>query len=261
MNIARIGQNDPNDFFIEGNHARMSLRKVGEITKVHHSTVHKYIVGLTDTTLSEELTEKGLRGGELKEFVAYLVFDAKRITDEVRKHNIKLLADAGDFGFQVLIDRMAGLNDSPRVENNPNDITPELLTNTIDLVFKGVNIKPELIAGLKLNTIERNIPILNGRFTEARQLLIQSSADDRLLLTPTELGQRLGVSGQKVNKMLIEYGLQVKNPDKNGQKDPSYIPTDRGNEFSSFTLASGSGNNSTTYQQLRWYESTLMVLS
>jgi hypothetical protein len=45
-----VKSNNSSDFFIDGNHARMSLRKVGELTHVHHSTVHKYIVGLNDST-------------------------------------------------------------------------------------------------------------------------------------------------------------------------------------------------------------------
>jgi len=60
-----------------------------------------------------------------------------------------------------------------------------------------------------------------------------------------------------VNQLLIEKGLQVKNVNKKSKKEPDYLPTDRGQEFCDLTLSSGKNGDSSSYQQLRWYESVL----
>ena len=60
--------------------------------------------------------------------------------------------------------------------------------------------------------------------------------------------------------MLIDAGLQVKNTNKKSRKDTSYIPTDKGHEFCSFTISTGKEGDTTSYQQLLWYESVLNVI-
>jgi transcriptional regulator with XRE-family HTH domain len=260
MNITRTGLSQGDDFVIVDNHAKVSQIKVAEITKVNQSTVSRWLcTNNLDTGSSSNLAY--LSGYALKEFVTYLVFDAKRISKEVRSHNIKLLSDASDYGFQMLIDKMAGVNTQSVIEVQSQELTPDLVANTIDLIFKGVHIKPELIAGVKLNAIQKLNPQLAGIIEDSRQLLIQSSASDNRLMTPTQLGTRLNLTAQQVNKLLIECGLQVKNENKKSRKEPSYLPTDKGHEFCSFTLATGKNNDSTSYQQLLWYESVLSVIS
>ncbi len=131
-----------------------------------------------------------------------------------------------------------------------------LITDT----FAGVGLKSELVAGLKLNAAIAITPSMAPVLEESRQLLIASTAQEFELLTATEIGKRLdGLSARKVNQMLIEKGLQIKNPNKKSSKDPSYVPTPHGSEFSDLTLATGS-NNSGTFQQLRWYSSVLTQL-
>lgn len=130
------------------------------------------------------------------------------------------------------------------------------MAGLIDDVFSGVNIKKELVAGLKINFYEKVIPESTLALEESRQLLIVNTAQEAELLTPTEIGKRLGISGVKVNKLLIERGFQVKNENSHSKKDPTYIPVGPGIEFSDFTLATGKGT-SDTYQQLRWYASII----
>lgn len=139
-------------------------------------------------------------------------------------------------------------------------LTPELVANTIDLIFKGVNIKPELVAGVKLNAIAKINPALAEAIKDSQKLLIDNTASPSNLLTPTMIGDKLGLTSQKVNKLLIEKGLQVKNENKKSRKDPAYVLTNHGSEFGTFTLSTGSNGDNTSYQQLRWYESVLNVL-
>ncbi len=131
----------------------------------------------------------------------------------------------------------------------------------IDESFKNTTIKPELISSLKLNAASQIMPDLTKYIEPSRQLLINATAQEHRLLTPTEIGKQLGISAIAVNKLLIDRGLQRENGDRKSRKDSKYLPTDRGSEFSDLTLASGSGNDSTTYQQLRWYESVVNVLN
>lgn len=142
-----------------------------------------------------------------------------------------------------------------------NEVTINEVNEAIEAIFTGVHIKKELIAGIKLNAISRIKPELTSVVEESRQLLIQSSTDDCTLLTPTKLGEELNLSGQKVNKLLIEKGLQIKNENRISRKEPPYLPTDYGKEFSTFTLSTGSNGDSTSYQQLRWFDSVLSILN
>ncbi len=127
----------------------------------------------------------------------------------------------------------------------------------IDSIFANVPIKPELVAGIKLNIAQKQLPELASDLEESRQLLINNTAQKFELLTPTEIGKRIGLSGQAVNKKLCEMGFQVKNDDRKSKKEPSYLPIGCGKEFSDLTLATGKDGDVTSYQQLRWYSSLL----
>lgn len=142
------------------------------------------------------------------------------------------------------------------VEQKPTDAVA-IAHSVIDSIFSKVPIKPELVAGLKLNIAQKRLPELAEDLEESRQLLINSTAQPHELLTPTQIGERLGLSAIAVNKLLLERGFQVKNSQKKGRKDSSYLPTGKGLEFSDLTLATGKGTNGTSYQQLRWYSSIL----
>lgn len=135
-----------------------------------------------------------------------------------------------------------------------------LIGAAIDTSYLGLNLKPELLAGLKLNAIEQFAPEVAPYLAESRQLLINNTAQEHQLLTATEIGNRLGISAQAVNKKLIELGYQTKNDNKRSKKDCSYLPIGQGYEFSDLTLATGAGKDNTTYQQLRWYDSILSQL-
>lgn len=131
---------------------------------------------------------------------------------------------------------------------------------SIDLIFQNVPIQPEFVASLKLNAIQQIAPHQAAILEPIRQQLIISTATPNALLTPTQIGERLGISAIKVNKLLIDAGLQTKNEQKKSRKDLDYIVTDRGREFASVTTATGKNGDNTMYQQLRWYESVVDVI-
>ena len=132
----------------------------------------------------------------------------------------------------------------------------------IEGIFSNTNIEPELISGIKLNYAKEELPLIASALeNHTRQLLINATAKEFKLLTVTELGKLLTppLSAVKTNQLLIAKGYQVKNPNKKGQKDLSYIPTPLGEEYCSITLATGK-TKSDTYQQLRWYDSIVSLL-
>ena len=130
----------------------------------------------------------------------------------------------------------------------------------IDSIFQSLpHIKQELVAGVKLNAAKKLMPEVSDHLEEARQLLINATATEAKLMTVTELGKLKKLSGQAMNKLLVDKGFQVKNINKKSQKDPSYLPTDKAKDHCSFVLATAA-NSKDTFSQLRWYDSILQLL-
>ena len=256
MNLTRTGDNSNPDFFIEGDHARMSQRKVAEIIGISNQSVSRWCVTHLPNEIAKITAQQGLDGVTLNQVVGYYA-TSKSVSEEVRNNCVQVLIESSKVGFQILIDEMAGLNKEKEL---PEKELFDLYCDVTDKVFKGVNIKPELISGLKLNHAMRSIPQLSESFKEQKALLRDNTASEVKLMTPRELGRLIGVSAQEINKRLIAHGLQTKNDGKKSRKDTTYIPTDRGAEFCSYTLSTGSKDDKTTYQQLLWYESVLSVI-
>ena len=119
-----------------------------------------------------------------------------------------------------------------------------------------------MIAASAANHVAKQYPSLRPVAEDLKKELVIETPEK--LLTPTELGlileQRTGVkhSAQRVNKLLVDNGLQTPNP--NG-KDPAWLPTPKGSEFSKLLLAAQKGLKDATRQHLQWYESALSILS
>lgn len=67
-------------------------------------------------------------------------------------------------------------------------------------------------------------------------------------LTPTELGKRVGLSAQAINKLLAEKGLQEKTEDK-------WIATNKGKRFAIVLDTGKKHSNGAPVQQIKWKES------
>ena len=140
--------------------------------------------------------------------------------------------------------------------------SPQLISDAIMAVFRPTNVDPTLVSGIIANNIAKTYPALAPAMEEAKKHLTVEVEEK--LLTPTELGlileQRTGVkhSAQRVNKLLAENGLQTPNP--NG-KDPAWVPTPKGSEFSKLLLAAQKGVKDATRQHLQWFESVVDVLA
>ena len=140
--------------------------------------------------------------------------------------------------------------------------SPQLISDAVMAVFRPTNVDPILISGVIANNIAKTYPTLAPAMEEAKKHLTVEVKEK--LLTPTEIGlileHRTGVkhSAQRVNKLLSENGLQTPNPTG---KDPAWVPTPKGSEFSKLLLAAQKGVKDATRQHLQWFESVVDVLA
>lgn len=137
--------------------------------------------------------------------------------------------------------------------------TVDEIAQLIDLTLGKTDLGKNLVAGVKLNAIARQHPQLALAAEAAKSAL--SIEVESNLLTPTAVGEKLTTDGkawssQRVNKTLIELGLQEKNP---AGKNPSYFPTEKGKEYGCLVLDTAKGHDKTV-QHLRWYPSVVEAL-
>jgi hypothetical protein len=100
---------------------------------------------------------------------------------------------------------------------------------------------------------------MKGDINAAHGLLAATNAIPELLLTPTAIGKRLGVSARVVNAVLTANGYQVKNASKS-KAEPAYLPTGKGKLYSCNTLATSRSTDNTSYQHIKWQESIVGIV-
>jgi hypothetical protein len=119
-------------------------------------------------------------------------------------------------------------------------------------------VAPPLVEGIIINGIGRICPEIEPEVKAAHKLLA-ATTESEILLTPTSIGERLGISNRKVNSLLLDMGYQVKNT--NAKKgEPAYLATPKGIPHAANTIATGNMGDDSSYQHLKWKESILEVL-
>ena len=138
--------------------------------------------------------------------------------------------------------------------------TPAEISEVVDLMLGNTNLHPNLIAGAKGNAIARLHPQHAITIEAAKSAL--SIPIEAELVRPTALAERLSeTTGEswtaiRVNKLLLEQGFQIKNPDG---KNPAYLPTEKGKEYGQLVLDTAKGHGK-TIQSLQWHLSVLEAL-
>lgn len=84
----------------------------------------------------------------------------------------------------------------------------------------------------------------------AKKLLAEKQVS---YFTPSQLGERLNMSGQAFNKVLVELGLQEKRSDQ-------WCPTEIGEEYSCIVDTGKRHNSGKMITQLHWYENVMDLL-
>jgi prophage antirepressor-like protein len=142
----------------------------------------------------------------------------------------------------------------------PSIPTPQEISDLFDLTLGGAGLDSKLIAGVKLNAIASCNPALAEAAEIAKSAL--SIPIEEGLVRPTQLGEKLEAkTGEKwsairVNKLLTDLGFQIPNPDG---KNPAYLPTEKGKEYSQLVLDTAKGRDKTV-QSLQWHLSVLEAL-
>jgi prophage antirepressor-like protein len=130
----------------------------------------------------------------------------------------------------------------------------------IDVVFAATAIDARLTAGVKANQIAKIYPSLASAMEESKALL--GIEVEEKLVRPGKLAElyeaKTGtkLSARKINTLLMDKGLQVKNP---SGTNPCWLPTDQGEEYSQLVLDTAKGHNKTV-QSLQWYPSVVDVI-
>ncbi|MUH00611.1 hypothetical protein F7734_53425 [Scytonema sp. UIC 10036] len=152
--------------------------------------------------------------------------------------------------------------------------SPKDIADAIAAVFSVVDdMDNKLVAGLIANEIGKAHPQLKPYMESAKSLLPSESEDEAMSVTVLarmyvkQTGLALSKNNTdhgnavEMNKLLIEKGLQLKNPNLKSKKDgqPQYLPTESGKPYSKMVFQQGQDSNKTV-QQLRWYPTVLKVL-
>ena len=226
--------------------------------------------GKSKSTISERMS-RGVRLGDIIEaeiqtaggLQGVRLIPADVVYDWMFEDNPALAKAMGKAGATVFMHQLAGFKVASTAiapAPQPEPVKVELTPAKLDLLRSAMSSVPTpLVDGFILNRVQFHYPELKADINAAHGLLAATNPISELLLTPTAIGDRLGVSARVVNALLTENGYQTKNHAKS-KTEPAYLPTELGDRHSSNTLATGKGSDSTSYQHTKWQESIVEVL-
>ena len=228
--------------------------------------------GKSKSTVSERVS-RGVRFGEIKEgeiqtaggLQGVRLIPADIVYDWLFEDNSALAKAMGKAGATVYMHQLAGFSVSSTAatispEPQPERVKVKLTPAKLDLLRSAMSSVPvPLVDGFILNRVQHHYPELKADVDAGHALLAAANPIPELLLTPTDIGERLGTTARVINALLTANGYQVKNHTKS-KTEPAYLPTELGDRFSSNTLATGRGKDNTSYQHTKWQESIVDVL-
>jgi hypothetical protein len=239
----------------------MALRKAFNSANHSPSELVKKLIqqGFECANLNQWSTE-GIPDIAIAVILEYYALDAGKNCTEQAKLAYKAFAT---IGIRTWMQRIKGWDTAPQSQPQPQPPLPipslEEISTLLDLTLGKAGLEPKLVAGAKLNAMGKRYPHLREEAEEAKSMLFVSV--EQKLLAPKQLGEILtertseAWSSQRVNKLLIEQGFQIRNADGN----PDYQPTEKGQPYSQMTLNTAKGRDKTV-QHLRWLESVLEML-
>ncbi|BDA76151.1 hypothetical protein CAL7716_103170 (plasmid) [Calothrix sp. PCC 7716] len=256
---------------------KASVRAAGRLAGVSDTALRKAFssANLEPSELAKKLMQQGFESANLNDWLTagipdiavgiileYYGYDAGRYCTR----QAKLVCQAfRTFGIRKWMQQIKGWEQqekqAPQPQPQPQLPIPTLeeISNLLDLTLGKAGLDIKLVAGAKLNAMSKRYPHLLPEAEEAKSMLLVPVEEK--LLAPKQLGEILAErtgdtwSSQRVNKLLIEQGFQVRNPEGN----PDYLATDKGKPHSQLTLGTAKGRDKTV-QHLRWFESVLEIM-
>jgi hypothetical protein len=128
-------------------------------------------------------------------------------------------------------------------------------------VYGHTGIDKYLLASAIANEIGKQRPEYKALTDSIKEDIPGVKVEDKLV-RPGKLAEiyeaKTGIklSAQKINNLLSEKGLQIKNP---SGKNPSWLPTEQGKEYSQMMMDAAKGHNKTV-QSLQWYPSVVELI-
>lgn len=155
------------------------------------------------------------------------------------------------------IRKTGGYSVKPTQELLPvNDIRDVMLA-----VYGHTKMNEYLLAGAIANEIGKQRPQFKALTASIMQDIPGVIVEEKLIrpgklaeLYEAKTGTKL--SARKMNTLLMDKGLQVKNP---SGTNPCWLPTDQGEEYSQLVLDTAKGHNKTV-QSLQWHPSVVDVI-
>jgi hypothetical protein len=227
--------------------------------------------GKPKMTISDRVS-KLVREGIIKEdeidtgygFKLVRCIPAKLVFKWLIKDNSELAEVMGEAGATVYLHQLAGYKVSSSAiapaEQPKLASTVEETAARIDPLRRFLKSVPEpLVEGFLLNRLQAHHPELKADINAAHSLLAANTPIPEILLNPRAIGKRLGTSAQVINALLLANGYQTRNPNK-AKGEPAYFPTEKGKPYSMNTIATGRGEDDTSYQHTKWKESMVEIL-
>lgn len=140
---------------------------------------------------------------------------------------------------------------------------------TLFASLNNLGIEPKLVESAKLTAVARSIPRLGIAAEEGKRLISSQMFLEEIPMSPTGLGvaitERLGLrelpSAQKVNQVLLDAGLQIRETsiDSQGNQKKTWILTEAGKKYGQLQMDTARRHNKTVFC-LRWFSSVIPII-
>jgi hypothetical protein len=290
IELSRVLEQIRSEIEIDGQgRAKASIRATARLAGVDDKSLRVAFESAEQnpSPLATKLTEQGFAGAEqslwsqvgipdlaVSIVLEYYALDAGRYCKEQAKLAYKAFAASGVRIWMQQIKGWKQPTSQQQEEVRSQQPTAKEISEAIACVFCFGTVDSNLVQGLIANEIGKAHPQLKAHMEAAKQLLPTPVKDE--LLTATNLAKLYCDHTNKqlsknntnqgnakaMNEMLINLGLQFKNPNPTARKDgqPLYLPTELGKQHSKVILQEATGNNK-TIQQLRWFPSVLELMN
>jgi hypothetical protein len=275
-NLALIVDQIKNEITVDATgKGKASIRAVARLMDIDHAGLLGNIKSgeRSPSKLAQMLIESGFDSGEQSLWIEtgipdlaiaviakYYAYKAGRYC----KKQAELVDTAfTGIGVRTWMQQQVGWKNTKHEPENSTptkSLSPAMISEIGAAIFKPTGLDNILVAGYIANAIGNAIPEYKEVAEYMKQSLPQKIAEEKLI-RPGKLADMyeaktgIKLSAQKINKLLEDKGLQIKNAGGN----PSWLPTEEGKRYSELVLDTAKGHNKTV-QSLQWYPSMLDVI-